>query len=75
MPTSMIHASPTGAIRPPSVRRCQREATNASVPWDEKGDTARKVMGSNSGGTCSPVLKSYEISFFVFLHAVKMPQG
>lgn len=49
MQTSMIHASPTGAIRPPSVRRCPRVATNASAPWDEKGDTARKVMWSNTG--------------------------
>lgn len=73
MPTSMIHASPTGATRPPSVRCCPREATNASAPWDEKGDTARKVTGSNPGGTCSPVFKSDHISFFVFLHAVKMP--
>lgn len=45
--TSMIHASPTGAIHPPSARRCPREATNASVQWDAKGNTARKVNWLN----------------------------
>lgn len=49
MLTPMIHANPTGAIRPPSARRCPREATNATVPWDEKGGTVRKVMGLNAG--------------------------
>lgn len=45
---SMTHVSPTGAIHPPSARRCPREATNASVPWDVKGGTARKVIGLNT---------------------------
>lgn len=74
MLTSMIHASPTGAIRPPSVRHCPREATNASAPWDEKVDTAKKVMGSNPGGT-SPVLKDYHISFLCFCMPLKCHKG
>lgn len=41
---STIHASPTGAIHPPSARCCPREATSASVPWDGRGGTATKVM-------------------------------
>ena len=45
---STIRASPTGATHPLSARRCPREATNASVQRDVKGDTVRKVMRLNT---------------------------
>lgn len=41
---TMTHVSPTGAIHRPSASHYQREATNASVPWDVRESTVRKVM-------------------------------
>lgn len=72
-PTSMTRATPAGAIRLPSARRCPREATNASVPWDGKEDTARTVIFPERQSFCSGAPSSTPIFPLLLFHSVAFP--